>query len=206
MNNPDMSNLSQENIEFITQTINQSAIKSTEMKEDLIDHFCCAIEEEMKKGLSFEKSYEKAYRNICPEGLVDIQHETVFLLTFKKIKAMKRLLYLSGYLTAIGVTTTFALKMTHTAGAAIAFFVSFILLMFLFLPSLFMNLYKREISKTFTNKLMYLLAFTGLLFLVTSVLFKIMHWPLGSFLLFTSVAIINFALFPLLFYKMYRKA
>lgn len=62
-----MSNLSEQNIEFITQVIKKSKIESTEMKEDLIDHFCCAIEEEMGNGLSFEKSYDKAYRNICPD-------------------------------------------------------------------------------------------------------------------------------------------
>lgn len=119
---------------------------------------------------------------------------------------MKRLLYLSGYLTAIAVTTTFCLKITHTPGGSHALFASFIFLMFLFLPSLFINLYKREISQTFTNKLMYLLGFVGILLLVASGLFKVMHWGFVSFFLFTSIAIINFALFPLLFYKMYRKA
>ena len=63
-----MSNLTEQNIEFITRIVNSSKIESIEMKEDLIDHFCCAIEEEMRKGLSFEKSYDKAYQNICPDG------------------------------------------------------------------------------------------------------------------------------------------
>ena len=201
-----MSNLTEQNIEFITQTINNSKLESAEMREDLIDHFCCAIEEEMKKGSSFEKSYDKAYQNICPDGFDEIQRETVFLLTFKKIKAMKRLLYVSGYLTLIGITSTVCLKLTHTPGGSIALLASFLLLMFLLLPSLFMNLYKRELSKTFTNKLMYLFGFIGLLFLVASVLFKFMHWGRVSFFLLSSMAIINFALFPLLFFKMYRKS
>jgi len=201
-----MSNLTEQNIDFITQIINGSKIESVEMKEDLIDHFCCAIEEEMKKGLNFEKSYDKAYQNICPDGFDEIRRETVYLLTFKKIKAMKRFLYLSGYLTAICITTTFCLKFTHTPGGSIALGASFFFLMFLFLPSLFMNIYKREISKTLTNKLMYLLGFIGILFLVASGLFKVMHWGRVSFFLFTSIAIINFALFPLLFLKMYRKS
>ena len=201
-----MSNLTEQNIDFITKVINDSKIESVEMKEDLIDHFCCAIEEEMKKGLNFEKSYDKAYQNICPDGFDEIRRETVYLLTFKKIKAMKRFMYLSGYLTAIGITTAFCMKLTHTPYGSIAVFASFIFLTFLFLPSLFMNLYKREISKTFTNKLMYLLGFIGILFLVASGLFKIMHWGYGQFLLFTSIAIINFALLPFLFFKMYRKS
>ena len=68
-----MSILSEENIEFVIRKINGSKIESSELREDLIDHFCCAIEEEMKKGLSFEKSYDKAYQDICPDGFDEIQ-------------------------------------------------------------------------------------------------------------------------------------
>lgn len=201
-----MSNLTEKNIEFITQIINSSRIESLEMKEDLIDHFCCAIEEDMRKGLSFDKSYEMAYQNICPDGFDEIQREAIFLLTYKNIKVMKRILYLSGYLTAIGIATTICLKVTQTPGGSLALLVSFLLLMFLFLPSLFMNLFKREISKTFTNKLLYLFGYIGILFLVASVLFKIMHWGRVSFFLISSMAILNFVVFPFLFFKMYRKS
>ena len=108
-----MSNLTEQNIDFITQVINGSNIESVEMKEDLIDHFCCAIEEEMKKSLNFEKSYDMAYQNICPDGFDEIRRETVFLLTSKKLKAMKRLLFLSGYLSAIGIVSTVVMKFGH---------------------------------------------------------------------------------------------
>lgn len=201
-----MSNLTDKNIEFITQIISGSKIASEEMKEDLIDHFCCAIEEEMKKGLSFENSYDKAYQNICPDGFDEIQRETVYLLTFKKIKSMKRLLYVSGYLTAIGITSTVCLKLTHTQGGPIALLVSSLMLMFLFLPSLFLNLYKRELSKNIPYKIMYLFGFIGLLFLAASILFKLMHWGRETAFLFSSIVILNFAFFPFLFFKMYRKS
>jgi hypothetical protein len=201
-----MNKLSESEIDFITQIISRSKIESIEMREDLIDHFCCAIEEEMNNGLSFEKSYQKAFQNICPNGFDEIQQETVYLLTSKNIRTMKQFMYLSAYLTVVCITTTFALKLTHTAGASVASLASFISLMFLFLPSLFLNLYKREITKSISNKLMYLLGFVGILLLIASVLFKLMHWWLVPLFLFSGIAIINFAFFPLLFYKMYRKA
>ena len=201
-----MSKLSESNLKFIIQFVNSSKITSIEMKEDLIDHFCCAVEEIMEKGLGFEKSFNIAFQNICPDGLDEIQQETVYLLTSKKIKVMRKFLYLSAYFTAMCIMTTIALKMTHTPGGSIALLASFFLLVFLFLPSFFINLYKREISKTLTSRLIYLFAFTGLLLFISAGLFKIMHWPFASFILFTSIAILNFALFPLLFYKMYRKA
>lgn len=201
-----MSILSDYNIEFITQKINGSKIESTEMKEDLIDHFCCAIEEEMKKSKTFEKSYEKAYHDICPGGFDEIQRETIFLLTSKKNKAMKRLLYLSGYLTAIGTTTSVLMKVSHLAGGQIVALVTSFLLVFFFLPTLFLSLYKRKLPKSLADKLKYLSGFLGAAFLVAFVTFKISHWPGSTMIFLTSVVIIIFAFFPFLFFKMYRKS
>jgi len=204
-----MSILSEQNIEFVIKKINGSKIESSELREDLIDHFCCAIEEEMKKGLSFEESFDKAYQKICPDGLDEIQRESLFLLTYKKNKAMKRLLYLSGYLTTIAITTAIYMiifQSRHIPGSSIFLVAGVLLLMFLFLPSLFLNLYKRQLSKTFANKMMYISGFIGLFFLLVAILFKIQHWAYGSYPLIASVALINFALFPFLFFKMYRKS
>lgn len=201
-----MSNLTEQNIEFITQIVNSSKIESVEMKEDLIDHFCCAIEEYMRKGLSFEKSYDKAYQNICPDGFDEIQRETIFLLTFKKIKAMKRLMYVSGYLSAIGITTTVFMKLSHIAYGQISLLLTSAILVFLFLPALFINLYKRELTKSISDKLKYMSGLLGVVLLVSFVVFKISHWPGTTMIFLTSVVIINFAFFPFLFFKMYRKS
>ena len=201
-----MSNLTEQNIEFITQIVNSSKIESVEMKEDLIDHFCCAIEEDMRKGLSFEKSYDKAYQNICPDGFDEIQRETIFLLTFKKIKAMKRLMYVSGYLSAIGITTTVFMKLSHIAYGQISLLLTSAILIFLFLPALFINLYKRELTKSISDKLKYMSGLLGVVLLVSFVVFKISHWPGTTMIFLTSVVSINFAFFPFLFFKMYRKS
>lgn len=264
-----MSNLSEKNIEFIVNKVNESTIESSEMKDDLIDHFCCAIEEEMKKGLSFEKSYELAFHKICPDGIDEIQRETVFLLSSKKNRALKLILYLSGCLTAIAVTTSIYLtisqsrqipgstifllvsllllmllflpsillnqykrqvaksfnklmylsgslglfffmvsilfKIQHWAYGSIFLLVGILLLMFLFLPSIILIQYKRQVSKSFINKLIYLSVSLGVFFLMVSILFKIQHWAYVSYPLITSMALINFAIFPMLFFKMYRK-
>ena len=201
-----MSNLTDENIEFIAQIINGSKIGSAEMKEDLIDHFCCAIEEEMGKGLSFKKSYDKAYQNICPDGFDEIRRETVFLLTLKKIKAMKRLLYVSGYLSAIGITTTVFMKLNHFGQPGITFLVTSAILIFLFVPSLFVNLYKRDLAKSLSNKLIYTFGFIGVELFVVFTLFRLNHWSWSTAIFLTSFVILNFAFFPFLFFKMYRKS
>lgn len=201
-----MSYLTKQNIELISRKINDSDIESNEMKEDLIDHFCCAIEEDLKKGISFDESYDKAYQNICPDGFDEIQRETVFLLTFKKIKAMKQLLYLSAYLSAMSITVTTYLSLTHNPTASIALLVSSLILLILFIPTFFLNQYKRELSKTLSNKLMFIFGFFGIAIFLISVVFKISHWPGAKVLLLASITIVNLAYFPFLFFKMYRKS
>lgn len=201
-----MSNLTDENIEFVARIVSESKIESAEMKEDLIDHFCCAIEEEMEKGLSFQQSYDKAYQNICPEGFDEIQRETIYLLTSKKIKAMKRLLYVSGYLSAIGITTTVFMKLNHFGQPGLTFLLTSAILIFLFVPSLFVNLYKRDLTQSLSNKLIYAFGFIGVELLIVFALFRLNHWSWSTTIFLTSFVILNFAFFPLLFFKMYRKS
>lgn len=201
-----MSNLTDENIELVARIINESKIESTEMKEDLIDHFCCAIEEEMEKGLSFQQSYDKAYQNICPEGFDEIQRETIYLLTSKKIKAMKRLLYISGYLSAIGISTTVFMNLNHFGLPGLTFLLTSAILIFLFVPSLFVNLYKRDLTQSLSNKLIYAFGFIGVELLIVFALFRLNHWSWSTTIFLTSFVILNFAFFPLLFFKMYRKS
>jgi hypothetical protein len=201
-----MSTISDQYIEIITKRINESKIESAEMKEDLIDHFCCAVEEEMEKGKSFERSYEKAFNNICPDGFDEIRKETIFILTTKKNKAMKRLLYFSGYLTAIGITTTVFMKLSHIAGGQIVFLLTEAILVFFFLPVLFINLYKRDLTKSISDKLKYVSGFLGVVLLLAFSVFKLSHWSGATIFFLLSLAIINFAFFPLMFFKMYNKS
>lgn len=200
-----MSNLTDADIEYISRIIHGSKIISEAMKEDLIDHFCCAVEEEMNKGLSFKDSYDKAYQNICPDGFDEIQRETVYLLTFKNIKAMKRLMYLSGYLALTGMTTTLYLQLSHLRYGGISLMLTAALLIFLFIPSLFMHLYKRELTKSTSDKLKYIFGFIGVELLMVFSIFRVNHWPWSTSLLLAAIVIINFAFFPFLFFKMYRK-
>jgi hypothetical protein len=200
-----MNILTQENIEYITDLIKKSSITSDELKEDLIDHFCCAIEEEMRKGSSFEKSFDTAYQNICPNGLEEIQMETVFLLTSKNVKTMRRLLYLSGYLSLIGLTSTVFMKTAHIPFAPLVLYLTAIIIVFLFLPSLFLNLYKRDLAGSFSEKVKYVSGFLGAALLVAYIVFRMSHWPGSAMIFLAAIIVINFAFFPFIFLKMYKK-
>ena len=191
-------------INFISDAILKSKIESAEMKEDFIDHFCCSIEEIMEKGICFEDAYDKTCHNICPDGFEEIQRETIYLLTHKKEKKMRKFMFVSGYLSIVLVTLSVISKVFHFPGGGITLFVTFLTVMFLFLPALFMHLYKRNLPKSFGEKTLYVAGFMGLLLLFAGVLFKMLHWPGGFLLTIVSLAVINFLFFPLFFYRKYR--
>jgi len=200
-----MNALTEKQIDYITQIVNESTIQSAEMKEDLIDHFCCAIEADMQKGTSFETAYNKAYYYICPEGFDEIQRETIYLLTFKNIKKMNKLLYLSGYLSAIGATTTLFMKLNHVPFGGMVLFFTAVILLLVFLPTLFTYLYKNDLSQSYGKKIMYVSGFVGIELLGAFLLSEWMHWPFGGLVFVMAVLLLNFAFFPMWFLKMYRK-
>ncbi|MDR0872940.1 MAG: hypothetical protein LBN27_05655 [Prevotellaceae bacterium] len=205
-----MKGLTEKQIDFISQVINQSNISSAAMKEDLIDHFCCAVEAEMQNGTSFETAYDKAYQHISPDGFDEIQRETIYLLTYKKIKSMRKTLFLSGYLSAIGATTTFFMKLMHYPYAQLVLVITTAILLFVLLPVLFMYLYKKDLAQSFGGKMTYVSGFAGIALLVLALLSKFCGWQPDGLMLFAifllfALMVLNFAFFPLLFLKMYRK-
>jgi len=201
-----MNYLTESHIEFISNEISKSINLSSELKEDLIDHFCCLIEDEIRKGKSFQAAYNKAYNNICPNGFDEIQRETIFLLNEKKIKIMKKSLYLFGFLTSIGFTTSILFKFQHWPYGSLLLLVSTLILIFCLLPLLFINLYKQEISKISSDKIKHILGYLGFALLSAGLVFKFNHWPAANILIVISVVVLNFGFFPLLFFKMYKKS
>ena len=160
----------------------------------------------MKNDKEFNEAYKIAFQNICPNGFDEIQKETVFLLTQKKIRIMKKLIYVLGFLSLFSLTTGFLFKFMHWPGANILMTISIAVMALAVLPLFFINQYKKEISKVFSNKLKYIFGCLGFSMLLIAVFFKWTHWPGANILIVVSVMILNFGFFPLLFLKMYKKA
>lgn len=200
-----MSKLTDEQIDFIVTQINNSQIESSELREDLVDHFCCVIEEYIKQGMNFEKSYNKAYQIVCPNGFDEIYQETILLLTSKKIIIMKKLLYLIGFITTIFLTTSFLFKALHWPFAGLLLLISAFLLILVLLPLIFLYFYRKQFSEYVSYKLKYLFGYLGVALFLTASLLKVFHWPGSGVLLVLSVAVINFGFLPFLFYRLYKK-
>ncbi len=70
--------LSTEQVTLIEAQVDQSNITIGTLRDDLVDHLCCVVEIKLKKGNSFEKSLLEAMRELAPDGLHELQEETVF--------------------------------------------------------------------------------------------------------------------------------
>lgn len=199
-----MSKLTDEQIEFIADQVNKSKIDSNELKEDLIDHFCCIIEDDIRLGKSFEESYNRAYQIVCPNGFDEIHQETILLLTSKNIIIMKKLLFYLGFITTVFLVTSFLFKALHWPAAGLLLVIASFVLIFVFMPLVLLYFYRKQFSKYVSYKMKYVFGYIGLALLLTGAVFKIMHWPGSGLLFLISVTVINFGFLPFLFYRLYR--
>lgn len=198
--------LSDQEEAFVKARIERSTISSRALGEDLLDHFCCLIEEQMDQGRSFEEAYQVAWQRICPNGLGEIQRETTFLRNATKIMLMKKLLYTVGLLSSISISAGWLFKLLHLQGGGALFTYGFLALVFLFLPLLALDRYKLVLSSGPAEKLKVLLGFTSALATGLAVLFKLMHLQGAGMLLVLGAFLFALGFLPLLFLGLYKKS
>ncbi|MDT8402611.1 MAG: hypothetical protein RQ743_13030 [Bacteroidales bacterium] len=201
-----MKKLSKQQINEIAEMISGSSIKSRELKEDLTDHICCLIEDDMEKGLNYEEAESRAIKAVFPDGIEKNHKKDLWLITPKKQKSMKSILFILSYLALVIMTGSFVFKALHWPGAGTMLIVASSLFTFVFTPVFFMYIYRVTLSKFISRKSMYVLGFIGIIILLTGVAFKAFHWPYAAILLGLGVLIISFFFLPLIFLALYRKS
>ena len=198
--------LTEEQEQQIIEKVSSSKLKNRRLRDDLIDHLCCLTEINMDQGQEFENAYEKALNQTAPNGLEEIQKETIFLLNYHKIMFMKRLMYGTGYLFALTAITGVFLKLMHFPGAALLSFIGGLGFAFVFLPLLIINRYKKFAHQVMTERLRWILGVSSaMLFMLASVM-KIFHLQGAALMLFISFLVFGFGFLPFLFFRMYKKS
>ncbi|RPJ76118.1 MAG: hypothetical protein EHM20_07905 [Alphaproteobacteria bacterium] len=175
--------LTPDQINQIEQDIKMAGIRFSHLETDLLDHICCYVEELMVTGISFEKALQKAKREFNYQKLKEIEIQTILLIN-KNFEIMKTMLKISGIGGFILAFLGYILKMNHWPGASILVILAFIMLSFAYIPSLLLTVKREKILKKSLH-----LFYTGALaaFLTfLAILFKIMHWPYGSYLVLSS--------------------
>lgn len=190
----------------IIEEVNSSSIKSQALKDDLIDHFCCLVEMEMDKGLPFDEALENAYDQTAPNGLDEIQQETIFLLNYSKIMLMKRLTYVSGYLFSLTWATGALFKILHLPGAGVLLGIGGLGVAFIFLPLLLVNRYKNLAREVMSEKMKWVFGIASIILLILSITMKMFHLQGAALMLGISFLVFGFGFLPFLFFRMYRKS
>lgn len=198
-----MDELSYKHIELIKAEVYNAGISCSHLQYDLIDHICCDIENEMQKGLAFEKAYAKVKQQFSSDGLQKIQEETLFLID-KKYRIMKTTMKLFGVIAPIIIAFGTLFKIEHWSGAGILLAVGFFLLAFVFLPSAVYVSY-REVNNN-TLKLAHVSGFIAGFLVSISFLFKIQHWPATSIIMLVGILVTGLIFLPAVFVDKIKSA
>ena len=91
-----MPDLSIENIERISRDVRRQEITFSHLLDELIDHICCDVENEMQNGLTFLEAYRRVKQKMHPRRLKEIQEETLYAVD-TKYRNMKNTMKISGY-------------------------------------------------------------------------------------------------------------
>ncbi|MCB0644711.1 MAG: M23 family metallopeptidase [Phaeodactylibacter sp.] len=73
------------------------------LKEELLDHICCAIEAQLDQGMAFEQAFEEAFDTFGEDEMQEIEKQTIQLIHQKKL-IMKKVSFLTLFL-LLSVTT-----------------------------------------------------------------------------------------------------
>lgn len=197
--------LTDDHVDRIENEIQSSSIRSKELKDDLLDHFCCAIEIYLSKKLSFDEAFAKAKMDVCPNGLNEIQEETIYLLNAKRIKIMKQIMFGSGMLFSMALSMGSLFKIMWWPGANNLIITGALGLGFIFFPLLAIHQYRLNANKILGEKLRYALGISSAIMFSLSIVFKMFHLMGANVLFILSMLIFTFGFLPFLFFRMYKK-
>lgn len=82
---PPITYLTKRQISVIRGRIQKEGVKTSELLEDLLDHFCVAVEEEMMQGRSFDSAFNRVFSALQENELKTTEMKTQELLEGKKI-------------------------------------------------------------------------------------------------------------------------
>ncbi|MFK7785960.1 MAG: hypothetical protein AB8B56_12630 [Crocinitomicaceae bacterium] len=199
-----MVSVSEQQLDFILDNIVARGIETEDLKDNLLDHICCIVENEMNTGDDFYEFYERILPRFFTDELREIQEETDKLLTFNDYYAMKNTLVKSG-LISTGLTLLGVLfKIMHWPGASMMLVLGVAIFGLLFIPLMIVLKFKDE-EKTIDKWVLSIGLGLGMIASV-GVLFKIMHWPFANILIISSLAAFILVFVPTYFLTKVRRA
>jgi len=200
-----MVQLSDEQVETILQRIRAGGVTNTGLQNDLLDHYCCFIEEELDKGSTFDTAYLHAFKTITPNGIHEIQEELFFLLTFKTQTNMKRIIYGSGFLATFLISMGLMFKTVHLPYGNETLFGGFCALIITSF-ALGINALKFLNKHSLGYNIRTAAGFISSFLISAGSLFKMLHYPGANLQIEIGMTLLSFVFIPMLFWRMYHQA
>lgn len=198
--------LSQEQLNIIRNTVDHERIRISTLRDDVIDHLCCVVEYNLQRGKTFEASLRDAVHELAPNGLDEIERETVFLLNRKKIIRMKTIMYSVGLLSTVALSVGTLFRLLHWPGGEQLFTTGYIGFLLVYVPLWGINYFKVNIQKALSEKLRLALGVLSGVITGTAAVLKVTHMPGADILLIIGMLLFSFGFLPFLFFTMYKKS
>ena len=191
--------ISEQQIDFILNDISARGIEMVSLQQDLLDHVCCIIEQNLKEDGDFECFYFSCIEKFYNQDLKEIETETINLLIHKNYYVMKKIMLISGGLSSLSLCIGIVFKFMHWPGAGALIVVGILMMSLIFLPLLFVLKVKEK--KESKEKIIIGLGTLAAVSLSLGVLFKVMHWPFANMLSLTALFIMIFLFLPIYYFS-----
>lgn len=198
--------LDEEQEKRIEEFVDKQDFRLVSLRDDILDHLCCVVESDLRAGKTFDQSLKDAMFDLAPNGLIDLEKKTFFLLNSKRIIMMKKLMYLIGFIGSLTLTTGIVFKLLWYPGANMLLMTGFLVLLLIFVPMVTIDKYKVTIAKNLSERLKIILGCVSAVVVGLAGLFKVMHWMGAEVLLLAGGLIFAVGYLPFLFFTMYKKS
>lgn len=198
-----MHSLGDIEVNFIESDLKSRGIVSEDLRDNLLDHICCILENEMNENDDFNEYYHRILPRFFKNELAEIQIETDNLLKFKNFYTMKKILNFSGIATVLLTVLGALFKSLHWPGAGLLIILGGFSFSIIYMPLLIVLKLKDDESKI--DKLVHSFGLVLAIFLTAGVLFKIMRWPYANNLMFYSTLLFTLIFVPIYFITRFRR-
>jgi len=190
-------------VEWIEADLIERGLNYDSLREDLLDHICCLVEESMQDGRDFDSSYTDVIESIGNNRLQGLEHETLLLLD-KKFQKMKKTTYIIGLVSALVLLFGSLSKKMHWPGAGMELTLGLLAIIFVFLPLYFITSYREQSEKK--NPIYPIVGYLTIALILTGAIFRIQHWPGANFVLGAGLGVLIIGFVPLYLVNAFKKA
>lgn len=190
-------------IDYMLHDISARGIELEDLRQDILDHVCCIIEQELEASGDFEPIYRRTIERFYKKELREIEEETILLLTFKNYYTMKKVMIGCGAASVLFFVLGSFMKIFHLPGAAITLVLGVFVTCFIFMP-LLLILKIKESDNTRDKVLISVGVFIGILYCLSAI-FKVQHWPGANVMTMVTLGLSFFIFIPVYFFTGIRK-